>query len=161
MRITIPQPLIADAERVERTQNDIVDTLAAIRGVTATASGSTMPMEGFPADWDAVTVEGQQAPGGEVPPMRMFKYVSPGLFQVAGTRLIAGRDYTWTDLYARRNFVIVSENLARELWSTPAGAIGKTSQTASRGLIPMVEARWRGSDGPVTMACTRQAPTAH
>ena len=129
MRITIPQPLIADAERVERTQNDIVDKLAAIPGVTAAAFTSTMPVEGFPADWDAVTAEGQQAPSGEVPPMRMFKYVSPGLFQTAGTRLIAGRDYTWTDIYARRNFVIVSENLARELWGTPNAALGKRVRT--------------------------------
>ena len=113
MRISIPQPLIPDAERVARTQNGIVDALAAIPGVTAVAFTTTMPVEGLAADWDAVSAEGQQVPGGEVPPMRMFKYVSPGLFQGAGTRLIAGRDYTWTDLYERRNVVIVSRRISR------------------------------------------------
>jgi hypothetical protein len=42
-----------------------------------------------------------------------------------GTRLIAGRDITWTDIYERRPVALVSENLARELWSQPAAALGK------------------------------------
>jgi hypothetical protein len=57
--------------------------------------------------------------------MRLFKHISPALFRTAGTRLLAGRDYNWTDLYDKRDVVIVSENLARELWGTPAGALGK------------------------------------
>ena len=57
--------------------------------------------------------------------MRLFKYASPGFFQTAGTRLIAGRDFTWTDLYGLRPVVVISENLARELWGTPAAALGK------------------------------------
>ena len=66
---------------------------------------------------------------GQTPPMRIFKSVSPGLFQTAGTRLVAGRDYTWEDLYSRRNVAIVSENLARELWGTAVAAIGKRVRT--------------------------------
>jgi ABC-type antimicrobial peptide transport system permease subunit len=42
-----------------------------------------------------------------------------------GTRLIAGRDLTWTDIYDQRLVVMVSENMARELWRDPAAAIGK------------------------------------
>ena len=125
MRISIPVALIADAERAERTQNAIVDALAAIPGVTSVGFTTMMPVEGLAPDWDAVTAEDQPLTAGETPPMRLLKYVSPGLFQTAGTRMIAGRDYTWTDLYARRPVVIVSENLARELWATPAAALGK------------------------------------
>ncbi|HEV2689089.1 MAG TPA: FtsX-like permease family protein, partial [Bryobacteraceae bacterium] len=40
-------------------------------------------------------------------------------------RLIAGRDLTWTDVYAQRHMAMVSENLARELWGTPSSAVGK------------------------------------
>ena len=57
--------------------------------------------------------------------MRLFKYVSPGFFRTAGTRLIAGREITWTDVYGLRPVVMISENLARELWGTPAAALGK------------------------------------
>ncbi|MGH9659274.1 MAG: FtsX-like permease family protein [Bryobacteraceae bacterium] len=42
-----------------------------------------------------------------------------------GIRLVAGRDFTWTDLYDYRNVTIVSENLAREMWRDPAAALGK------------------------------------
>ncbi len=42
-----------------------------------------------------------------------------------GNRLVAGRDFTWTDLYDLRPVAIVSENLARELWHDPSAAIGK------------------------------------
>src|SRR5260370_42575015 len=42
-----------------------------------------------------------------------------------GTALIAGRDFTWDDLYGKRRVALVSKNLARELWHDPAAAIGK------------------------------------
>jgi hypothetical protein len=43
----------------------------------------------------------------------------------AGTRLVAGRDYTWTDIYGFRSVGIISENLARESWGSAPAAIGK------------------------------------
>ena len=39
--------------------------------------------------------------------------------------MVAGGEFTWTDIYDKREVVIVSENLARELWGTPAAALGK------------------------------------
>ena len=60
-----------------------------------------------------------------MPPLRRFKFVAPGFFQTMGTRLIAGRDLTWTDIYDQRLVVMISENMARELWHDPAAAIGK------------------------------------
>jgi hypothetical protein len=42
-----------------------------------------------------------------------------------GNRLVAGREFTWTDTYDRRPVAMVSENLARELWQDSAQAIGK------------------------------------
>jgi hypothetical protein len=55
----------------------------------------------------------------------LFQYVSPGYFQTAGTRLVAGRDLTWTEVYGLRPVVLISANLARELWGSPAAALGK------------------------------------
>ena len=42
-----------------------------------------------------------------------------------GTRVVAGRDFTWTDLYDSRRVAIVSENLAREWWGDPGAALSK------------------------------------
>jgi hypothetical protein len=57
--------------------------------------------------------------------VRLFKYASPDFFKTAGTRLVAGREITWPEVYDLRPVVVISESLARELWGTPAAAIGK------------------------------------
>jgi hypothetical protein len=57
--------------------------------------------------------------------MRLYNYVSPGYFRTAGTRLVAGRDFTWAEVYGVRPIGIVSEGLARELWGSPRAALGK------------------------------------
>jgi predicted permease len=125
MRISIPDSLIPDPHRVIRTQNDIVDRLAAIPGVTSAGFASEMPMEGMESNWDAVYAEDKPVPGNEIPPLRFFKYVSPGFFHTTGTRILAGRELTWTDVYGLRPVVIVSESFARETWGTPSAALGK------------------------------------
>ena len=60
--------------------------------------------------------------------MRLYNYVSPGYFRTAGTRLVAGRDFTWAEVYGVRPIGIVSEGLARELWGSPSAALGKRFQ---------------------------------
>ena len=62
---------------------------------------------------------------GEVTPLRLFKNVSPGYFRTTGTRIIAGRELTWTEVYGQRPVAIISENLARESLGTPSAALGK------------------------------------
>jgi len=125
MRISIPDSLIADPERVTRTQNAILDNLAAIQGVRSVGFISEMPMEGFDSDWDEIFVEDKVYPDNTIPPLRLYKHISPGLLHAAGTRLVAGREMTWSEIYGLRPVVMVSENLAREMWGTPSAAIGK------------------------------------
>ncbi|HTS60502.1 MAG TPA: ABC transporter permease [Candidatus Acidoferrales bacterium] len=125
MRINIPASLVADRERVIRIQNEIVDKLSAIPGVTAAAFASEMPMEGYSSGWNEIFAQDRTYPEGEIQPLRLFKHVSPGFFHAAGTRLMAGREPTWAEVYNRRRVVLLSENLARELWGTPVAALGK------------------------------------
>ena len=124
MRISIPDTLIPNPFLVTRTQNNIAEQIAAIAGVSGVGFASAVPMEDFDPNWDELGVEGKNYEGGE-PPLRMFNYVSPGYFHAMGTRIIAGRDFTWSDIYGLRPMVIVSENFARESWGSAAGAIGK------------------------------------
>jgi predicted permease len=125
LRIAIPEALIADPQRVVRLQNDLSDKLAAIPGVTGVGFASEMPMEGFDPNWDNIYVEGKTYPANEIPPLRMFQYVSPGFFRAAGTRLMAGRDLSWDEVHGLRPVALVSANLAREMWGSPAAAVGK------------------------------------
>ena len=125
IRISIPESLIVEPERVARTQNAILDKLAAINGVKSAGFVSEMPMEGFGSAWDEIFAQDKFYSGDLIAPLRLYKNISPGFLQTAGTRLIAGRDMTWSEVYALRPVVMVSENLATELWGTPSAAIGK------------------------------------
>jgi predicted permease len=124
MRITIPFRSINEPERATRLQHDIAEKLATIPGVRSVAFSSPMPIEGLPPNISPLLVE-QPAPGSSAAPGQMFKFVSPGYFQTLGAPVIAGREFTWTDLYELRPVGIVSESLARQVWGTPAEALGK------------------------------------
>ena len=125
MRISIPDSLIQEPERVTRIQHGILDKLAATPGVKSAAFASEMPMEGFDSAWDEIFAEDKVYSADLIAPLRLYKYVSPGFLQTAGTRLVAGRETTWSEVYALRPVVMISENLAREMWGTPSAAIGK------------------------------------
>ena len=125
MRISIPDLLITEPERVTRTQNAILDKLAATQGVKSVGFASDMPMEGFDSAWDEIFAKDKVYSGDLIAPLRLYKNISPGFLQTAGTRLVAGREMTWSEVYALRPVVMVSENLAREMWGTPSAAIGK------------------------------------
>jgi predicted permease len=79
----------------------------------------------LPTNWDSIDVEGRELPPGQFPPLRRYKNISPGFLEAMGTRLIAGRGYTWTDVLERRPVVLISENLAREYWVDSQTALGK------------------------------------
>jgi predicted permease len=125
MRISIPDSLIQEPERVTRIQHEILDKLAATPGVKSAAFVSEMPMEGFDSAWDGIFAEDKVYSADAIAPLRLYKYVSPGFLQTAGTRLVVGREMTWSEVYALRPVVMISENLAREMWGTPSAAIGK------------------------------------
>ncbi len=124
MRISIPDTLISNPVLVTRTQNNIADQIAAIPGVTDVAFARALPMEGDDPNWDELFVEGKNYQGAE-PPLMMYNYVSPGFFHAMGTRIVAGHDFTWSDLYDLRPRVMVNENFARESWGSAPAAVGK------------------------------------
>lgn len=125
MRINIPDSLVGERDRVIGIENAMVDKLAAIPGVKAAGFASQMPMEGYGSGWDVIFAQGRTYSPGELPPLRFFKHVSPGFFHAAGTRLVAGRELTWAEVYNRRRVALVSENIARELWGDPTEAVGR------------------------------------
>ncbi len=124
LRVSIPPLLIADRTMVTRTQNSIAEKLAAIPGVASVGFTSAVPLQKFEANWDDLFFKHQTYKTGEAP-LRLYNYVSPGYFHTAGTKIIAGRDFTWTDTYDRRSVGIVSKNLARECCGSAQDAIGK------------------------------------
>jgi predicted permease len=124
LRIYLPDLLVADPVVVTHVQNEIAEKIAAVPGVTSVGFSAAVPMEGNDPNWDEMAVEGKVYPGGE-PPMRFFNYVSPGYFSTMGSAIVAGREYSWDDVYGLRNNIMVSENFARENWGSASAAIGK------------------------------------
>ena len=124
VRIAIPESLISDPLMVTRTQNNIADRIAAVPSVTSVGFAAAIPMDNNDPNWDQMWVEGKTYPG-ENPPLRLFNYVSPGYFHAMGTRLVAGRDFTWDDIYGLHQMVMVSEAFARDNWGSAAAAVGK------------------------------------
>ncbi|HEY4356615.1 MAG TPA: ABC transporter permease [Acidobacteriaceae bacterium] len=124
LRTSIPDSMVADPLTVTRIQNSIAEKMVTIPGVTAVGFAAAVPMEGIEPNWDQIRVEGKHYDTQD-PPIRFFNYVSPGYFHATGTRIVAGRDFTWAELYDFRNEVMISENFARESWGSPAAAIGK------------------------------------
>ena len=123
-RIDIPDGQVKEPGRVLRFQEEIRRKIEAIPGVSSVSYANSVPTDGNNST-DVLFVEDRPPAQGQLPVARRFKFVAPGFFHAIGTRLVAGRDLTWTDIDQRRGAVVVSENFARELWRSPSAAIGK------------------------------------
>jgi predicted permease len=145
-RVWIPPQQVAEPERFTRMEQEILDKIAALPGVRAAGFASAVPMEANRVALSPVWVEGRTYEAGTTPPGRRLKSVSPGYFGAAGTRLITGRDITWNDIYRRTPVAVVSENLAREEWGSPAAALGQHIRGPVPGNTPVV---WREIVGVV------------
>jgi predicted permease len=129
--ISIPEAQVKEDERVIRMEEAVLDKIAGIPGVSSVSITTKLPMTG--SGWtDPVFVEDHPNAEGQIPPLRRFKFVAPGLFGTLGTPLVAGRDLTWTDTYKMLPVAIVSENMARELWQEPAAALGKRIRVGTK-----------------------------
>jgi predicted permease len=133
-RLSIPEAQVPEPERVVRMQHDIVERIASIPGVTSVTFSTAMPMEMEFENNMVVTAE-DKSYGEGIPPLRRSKSVAPGLFATLGTPIIAGRDFSWTDIHDNRQVAVVSESLARELWGGPPAALGRRLRVGRAGKL--------------------------
>ncbi len=131
IRPVLPLAVTMDPERLMRVQAQILEGLAAIPGVTSAAYVDNLPMDRGGSV--IVFAQDKTYPEGELPPVRPYKMISPGVFRTFETRLIAGRDVDWPELYNERNVALVSESFARETWNTVEGALGKHIKLGTTG----------------------------
>ena len=145
--IAIPTSVAPTPDQTAQIHKALLRELATIPGVTAVALTNAMPMgqlmpNGFGSNRMPLVSERDTSEVARNRWLRMFKYVSPDYFRTSGTRVIAGREYTWEDLDALRPVAIVSENLAIEQWGSPAAALGQRVR-------PDPNASWREVIGVV------------
>jgi putative ABC transport system permease protein len=124
MRIAIPETVIKDPLQAAATHEQIMRRIEAIPGVTSVGLTSSMPMDGLTSN-DPVWRQDKPGPEGQMPPLRRYKWVTPNFFSTVGTRLIAGRDFTWDDLHSQQFVAVVSDSMAREYWGSAGAALGQ------------------------------------
>jgi predicted permease len=130
-RLGIPETEVKDEEPVVRMEEAMLRKIAPIPGVSSVAVTSSVPMDDN--KWtDVLFAEDKRYAEGQLPPLRRFKFVSPGFFHTLGIPLIAGRDLTWAETYQRTPVAIISENFAKEYWGSPTNALGKEIRVSSK-----------------------------
>ena len=105
-------------------QKEMIAAVRSIPGVTAVASVNRTPMTGGlhgtpifePGTTDFKLNNSALAP-------YVFQ-MSPGYFEAAGTRLLAGRDVSWNDTPKTPHVAIVNQTFAQKMWGH-APAIGQ------------------------------------
>jgi predicted permease len=128
--------------KVLHMQQAIRDKLAAMPGVQSVSFSANVPMDGSQNN-DVLYAEDHVAEEHQLPHVRRFYHVSPGFFSTMGTRFLAGRDLTWSDMYDHLPVALISENFAREYWGSAQNALGKrirvTTKDDWRSIIGVVQ----------------------
>jgi len=77
-------------------------------------------------------------------------HVSPEYFLAAGTRLLAGRDFSWQDDKDGPRVAVVNEEFARRLFGSSVGAIGRAFKTKDGTRIEVVGLAEQGKYNSLT-----------
>jgi predicted permease len=150
----IPESQIPDTSPglVIRKDQTLMETIAAIPGVSSVGLGRSVPMDNNSYQ-NPVYVQNHTEGEGKVPPSRPFNFVAPGFFSTLGTPLVAGHDFIWSDIYSRKPVVVVSKAFASEYWPRAEDALGQkvrvTSTDTWRDIIGVSEdVRYDGVKDP-------------
>jgi predicted permease len=139
-------------ERVPAMQKRMVETLAALPGVEAVGFANGLPMgdDGGSSDVfsDSTT---DLRPSNAV--TNAWKYsISPEYLRAAGTKLLAGRAFTWQDDKDAPHVAVVNAEFARQFFGSASAAIGHFYKTKDGRRIQVVGIAEDGKYGSVTEA---------
>jgi len=131
LRISIPEAEVPNDDNVIRMEEAMLHKMEAVPGVSSVAIASSVPLDG--GQWmDPIFAQDRNYNEGQMPPLRRFKFASPGFFHTMGIPLIAGHDFTWDDNYQRLPVALISENFAREYWGSAQNALGKRIRVSTK-----------------------------
>ncbi len=130
VQLGIPDAEIPKDEEAFRRQQAILEKIAAIPGVESASFGNAVPMDDN--GWRDEVLAQDHPDTANSTLLRRFLFGAPGYLKTLGIPLIAGRDYTWNEIYAKVPVAMVSEDFAREYWGTPSNAIGKRIRVTTK-----------------------------
>lgn len=129
-RIDIPETQVKDPVRVVRMEQEILQKIEAIPGVSSAGLSMSVPMNGN--EWSDNVFARDHIYAPSEMPLHRYRFATPGFFKTLGAPLIAGRYFTWSDMYNKVPVAIVSERLAREYWHDPRNAVGKQIRSTQK-----------------------------
>jgi len=150
VQLGIPEAEIPKDEEAFRRQQAILEKIAAIPGVQSASFGNAIPMDDN--GWrDQVVAQDHADDGNAATRLRRFTFGAPGFLKTLGIPLVAGRDFTWNEIFAKVPVVMVSENFAREYWGSAPNALGKrirvTTKDDWREIVGVIgNVHWEGID---------------
>jgi predicted permease len=129
VRVTLPQRLVDEPERIHAFARGVLDRIQSLPGVTSASLINSMPFGRMFIQGD-FEIEGQPKP-------TLFAgtpKIESGYFKTMGIPLLAGREFTPQDTAAALRVAIVSERVVREYApSGPAEALGRRVRLDDRG----------------------------
>jgi predicted permease len=125
LRAPVPTAEAEDPAEVALVHERILAELVRLPGVTSAGMSSSVTMDGWDSN-DPIFVQDHPPPEGQIPPLRRFKWISPGYFETMGNPLVAGRGIAWADIRERRHVAVITRNFALEFWNDPGEALGRS-----------------------------------
>lgn len=120
----------------ERFQRRALDAASQLAGVTSAAYAKSVPLSTDQSN-TAVFREDDVERRPEDAKRAAYYDVSPGYFKTIGTRLLAGREFGWSDVREAPPVAIVNATIARQLFGTP-DAVGKRFREYGGRLVEVV-----------------------
>lgn len=111
-------------DRVPQMQRKMLDAVSAIPGVTSVGYAQNLPLSLGGGDSYVYTDATTDYRPTNVAADPMFYSISPGYLQAAGTRLLAGRDFAFSDDSHAPKVAIVNRLLAVKVFGSVQKAIG-------------------------------------
>ena len=112
--VDIPEAKYATPEQRNQFFDRAIENVRALPGVASAAWIDSLPFQGGSTQY--VAVEGQPAMKESEMPVVAVRLPSPGYFETARIRFVAGRDFTAADGLGRPRVLIVSENTAKKFF---------------------------------------------
>jgi putative ABC transport system permease protein len=150
VRVTLPERLYAEPERIQAFERDVLERVQSLPGVTSASVINSAPfgMMFIQLDFE---IEGQPKPTVFAGAPK----VDAGYFGTMGIPLLAGRDFTARDTVQAPKVAIISERIVRGYFpGGPGEALGRRVRFEGRGewltVVGVVaDIRQRGLDGNV------------
>jgi hypothetical protein len=104
-----------DTTQAIALQEELLQRLKAVPGVTAAAAVTQLPMSGGNGTY--YSVEGEPVADEGRRPVLQYRNVSTGYFDVMGMTLVKGRDFTPSDRRGTTRYIVINETLAKRHWA--------------------------------------------